>query len=201
MAISKVRLVGFRAASMLVDFQFQFQDNEPVEVDIIEPDELLNHGTNIEIPHMVAVTKQMNLRREICDYLDSINCARFTFVHGLAKIERDAEIGAGSFVGPFSLVASKTVLGKDCMISPYAMISHKSQIGRGSIIQPSAIVAGTTKIGDFCRLNLRSTILDNVTICNDIDLGAGSMITKDICEPGFYVGIPARRRGDVHNDI
>jgi len=36
-----------------------------------------------------------------------------------------------------------------------------------------------------------ATILP-VTICDHVAVGAGAVITKDITEPGFYVGNPAR---------
>ena len=32
-----------------------------------------------------------------------------------------------------------------------------------------------------------------VTVCDDVVIGAGSVVTKDITEPGTYVGNPARR--------
>jgi len=32
-----------------------------------------------------------------------------------------------------------------------------------------------------------------VTIADDVVIGAGSVVTKDIIEPGSYVGNPARR--------
>ena len=32
-----------------------------------------------------------------------------------------------------------------------------------------------------------------VNICDDVVIGAGSVVTKDITEPGTYAGNPARR--------
>ena len=40
-----------------------------------------------------------------------------------------------------------------------------------------------------------STLLP-VTICDDVVIGAGSVVTKDITEPGTYVGNPARKLED-----
>jgi acetyltransferase-like isoleucine patch superfamily enzyme len=31
-----------------------------------------------------------------------------------------------------------------------------------------------------------------VTICDRVVIGAGAVVTKDITEPGFYAGNPAR---------
>ena len=36
-------------------------------------------------------------------------------------------------------------------------------------------------------------ILQGLTICDDTIIGAGAVVTKDILEPGTYVGIPAKK--------
>ena len=48
-----------------------------------------------------------------------------------------------------------------------------------------------TKIGDRVSIGTNATILP-VEICNDVVIGAGSVVTKNITEPGIYVGNPAR---------
>ena len=36
-------------------------------------------------------------------------------------------------------------------------------------------------------------ILQGLTISDDTIVGAGAVVTKDITEPGTYVGVPARK--------
>ena len=49
-----------------------------------------------------------------------------------------------------------------------------------------------THIGYRCRIGSNVTILP-VFIGDDVTIGAGSVVTKDIREPGIYAGNPARR--------
>jgi acetyltransferase-like isoleucine patch superfamily enzyme len=49
-----------------------------------------------------------------------------------------------------------------------------------------------TRIGRKVYIGSNSTILP-VSICDDVVIGAGSVVTRDITEPGTYVGNPARR--------
>lgn len=49
----------------------------------------------------------------------------------------------------------------------------------------------TTRIGNRVSVGTNATILP-VTICDDVVIGAGAVVTKDITEPGIYVGNPAR---------
>jgi acetyltransferase-like isoleucine patch superfamily enzyme len=49
----------------------------------------------------------------------------------------------------------------------------------------------STTIGNRVSLGSNSTIMP-VSICDDVVIGAGSVVTKDITEPGIYAGNPAR---------
>ncbi len=51
----------------------------------------------------------------------------------------------------------------------------------------------STKIGNGVSIGTNATILP-VTICDGTVIGAGAVVTKDITEPGIYVGNPARLR-------
>ena len=49
-----------------------------------------------------------------------------------------------------------------------------------------------THIGNRVSIGTNATIMP-VNICDDVVIGAGSVVTKDITEPGTYAGNPARR--------
>ena len=49
---------------------------------------------------------------------------------------------------------------------------------------------GKTRIGNNVSIGSNSTILP-VTITDHVVIGAGSVVTKDILEPGIYAGNPA----------
>jgi acetyltransferase-like isoleucine patch superfamily enzyme len=49
----------------------------------------------------------------------------------------------------------------------------------------------STTIGSRVSLGSNATILP-VRICDDVVIGAGAVVTKDITQPGIYAGNPAR---------
>jgi acetyltransferase-like isoleucine patch superfamily enzyme len=49
----------------------------------------------------------------------------------------------------------------------------------------------STKIGNKVSIGTNTTILP-VNICDNVVVGAGAVVTKDITKPGIYVGNPAR---------
>jgi acetyltransferase-like isoleucine patch superfamily enzyme len=47
-----------------------------------------------------------------------------------------------------------------------------------------------TRIGHKVSIGTNSTILP-VSICDNVVIGAGSVVTKDVLKPGIYAGNPA----------
>ena len=48
-----------------------------------------------------------------------------------------------------------------------------------------------TTLGNRVSIGTNATILP-VTICDEVVIGAGAVVTKDITQAGIYVGNPAR---------
>jgi acetyltransferase-like isoleucine patch superfamily enzyme len=48
-----------------------------------------------------------------------------------------------------------------------------------------------TRIGNNVSIGTNATVMP-VTICDRVVIGAGSVVTKSINEPGIYAGNPAR---------
>jgi acetyltransferase-like isoleucine patch superfamily enzyme len=50
---------------------------------------------------------------------------------------------------------------------------------------------GRTAIGNRVSIGSNATLLP-VRVCDDVVIGAGSVVTSDISNPGIYAGNPAR---------
>ncbi|MEG1090305.1 MAG: hypothetical protein RSE38_03205, partial [Acinetobacter sp.] len=53
-------------------------------------------------------------------------------------------------------------------------------------------LSGTVKIGEGTWLGTGAVVSNNVNICGDCTVGAGSVVIRDISIAGIYVGSPAR---------
>ena len=54
-------------------------------------------------------------------------------------------------------------------------------------------VAGTVTIGKSTWIGIGATVINNLSICANCMIGAGSTVIKDIKEEGTYVGSPIRK--------
>lgn len=187
-----ITIIGWPGSALAQDIIGMLtEDNQACQ--LLPPDQFLNNEFEPNSKFIVSVNQNLDLRQTIIFKLDSENLNRAKFQHHSACVDQSAAIGDGSVVFYFSAVGHTGVVEKDCIISPYSLIGHRSTVGQGSLVQPGAMIAGSTKIGKFCVMNLRSSILDKLEICDHTIVGAGAMVTKNITTPGHYVGSPARK--------
>jgi acetyltransferase-like isoleucine patch superfamily enzyme len=145
--------------------------------------------------------------------LRSIGIRDVTFGEGVTVVEPvnlyGCTIGDGSFVGPFVEIQAGAVIGKRCRIQSHAFICDLVEIGDDCFVSHGAMFINDpfssggpaggdrtkwkrTRIGDKVAIGTNATIMP-VSICNEVVVGAGAVVTKDIAEPGIYAGNPARR--------
>ena len=109
------------------------------------------------------------------------------FVGPFTEIQSDVIIGARTRVQSHSFICSNVHIGADCFVGHGVMFTNDKfrdrQLSRDFL---------PTRIGNKVYIGSNSTILP-VAICDDVVIGAGSVVTKDITEPGTYAGNPAVR--------
>jgi sugar O-acyltransferase (sialic acid O-acetyltransferase NeuD family) len=189
--MNNIVIVGFEEATITRDFCNLIAQAHTVNV--LHPDDFLVGRHSTDSKFLISVTRDKNLRQALIEYLDAHNLQRATYIHPSALVNPHAMISDGVFIGPFASVFNQAKVHKDCIIGPYSMVSHSASLGQGSIMHPGSMIAGSTNVGQSCLLGMRSTIIDKLEICNNVIIGAGSLVNKNILEPGNYVGSPARR--------
>lgn len=185
-------ILGFNRASVTADFK-GMMTAAGLTVSIQDPEDFLTGNFDRANEYIISVTRDLELRKKLSAMLDRENLSRATFVHETCWIDPSAEIGPGTFISPFCTVASNSKVGKDCLLAPYCLVGHVSTIGNGCLFNPAVTIAGSCTIEDHCKFNLRSSVIDRIFVWSGSEIGAGSMVTKNIEAPGMYVGTPARR--------
>lgn len=120
----------------------------------------------------------------------------------------NCKIGSNSFIGPFVEIQSDVRIGNGCKIQSHSFIcslvsiDDDSFIGHGVMFINDLFKNGgpaqgdkklykKTRIGKNVSIGSNSTILP-VFICDNVVIGAGSVVTKDINIVGIYGGNPAK---------
>lgn len=114
---------------------------------------------------------------------------------GGLKIGKNVEIGANCSIDRGAL--DDTEIHDGVILDNLIHIAHNVVLGENSAIAASCAIAGSTKIGKNFQMGGLSGVLGHLEICDDVTVGAHTLITKNISKPGNYIGImPAQDHKD-----
>ena len=111
-----------------------------------------------------------------------------TFIGPFVEIQRGAVIGKRCRIQSHSFICELVTIGDDCFISHGAMFINDLFLTGGPAGKPD--LWRPTKLGNRVSVGTNATILP-VTICDQVVIGAGAVVTKNITVPGIYAGNPA----------
>ena len=113
------------------------------------------------------------------------------FVGPFVEIQRNVSIGKRTRIQSHAFICELVTIGDDCFISHGAMFINDMFRTGGPTAHDRTDLWAATKLGNHVSIGTNATILP-VTICDNVVIGAGSVVTRDITEPGVYAGNPAR---------
>ena len=114
-----------------------------------------------------------------------------SFIGPFVEIQKNVKIGSRTKIQSHSFVCELVTIGDDCFIGHGVMFINDLFKGGGPAGGDSSKWKAT-KIGNNVSIGSNATILP-VDICDNVVIGAGSVVTKDILESGIYVGNPAKK--------
>jgi acetyltransferase-like isoleucine patch superfamily enzyme len=113
------------------------------------------------------------------------------FIGPFVEIQRNVQIGKKTRVQSHVFICEMVSIGSQCFISHGAKFIN-DLFDEGKPAGGDKSKWKSTTIGDYVSIGTNATVLP-VNIVDHVVVGAGSVVTKDIIEPGVYAGNPARK--------
>lgn len=113
------------------------------------------------------------------------------FVGPFVEIQKSVSVGDRTRIQSHSFLCEFVTIGADCMIAHGVMFIN-DLFADGGPARGDKSKWRSTQVGNDVSIGSNSTILP-VRICDHVVIGAGSVVTKDIVEPGIYAGNPCRK--------
>lgn len=120
------------------------------------------------------------------------NIGENVFIGPFVEIQKDVNIGDNTKIQSHTFVCELVDIGSDCFIGHGVMFIN-DLFSEGGPARGKKELWKSTRIGNHVSIGSNATILP-VTICDRAVIGAGAVVTRDITEPGVYVGNPARKK-------
>ena len=113
------------------------------------------------------------------------------FIGPFVEIQKDVIIGNRTIVQSHTFICELVNIGNDCFIGHGVMFINDTFSGGGPA-RGNKDLWKSTFIGNNVSLGSNASIMP-VRICDNVVIGAGAVVTKDINSPGTYIGNPAKK--------
>ncbi|WP_426441669.1 acyltransferase [Bradyrhizobium genosp. P] len=113
------------------------------------------------------------------------------FIGPFTEIQKGVVVGARTRVQSHTMVCELVTIGEDCFIGHGVMFVNDT-FSIGGPAGGKRNLWRETHVGNRVSVGSNATIMP-VNIVDDVVIGAGSVVTRDIVTPGTYAGNPARR--------
>lgn len=105
----------------------------------------------------------------------------------------EVKLGIGTIICPGTILTTDIKIGNHVILNLNCTVGHDVVIGDYTTASPGVNISGNVSIGKRCYLGTNSVIREKISICDDVVIGAGGVVVKDITEPGVYVGNPVKK--------
>ena len=129
-------------------------------------------------------------RVEIIEPVNLYNCKIVDncFFGPFVEIQEDVVIGKNNRIQSHTFICSKVKIKNNCFIG-HGVVFVNDKFENGGPSGKSKL--RKTLVGNRVSIGSNSTILP-VKICDNVVIGAGSVVTKSISSKGIYAGNPAK---------
>lgn len=124
-------------------------------------------------------------------------CSFATLVHPSAVVHGSCVLGAGTVVFAGAVLQPEARLGAQVIIGSSATVSHDCQLDDAVHLAPGVRLAGAVRVGARSALGTGAVVIPGISIGEDVTVGAGAAVIRDLPSGVTAVGVPARivRRG------
>jgi sugar O-acyltransferase (sialic acid O-acetyltransferase NeuD family) len=154
-------------------------------------DWLLGLGSGGQKPCAVITIAKPKIRENIAKklyrYVNWINV-----IHPFASISISSTIGKGNIVQSFVSINANTKIGDHCIINYNSMIGHDVVLEEYVSIMPQCGIPGGCSLKKRAYIGIGTTMIQNIVIGEDVVIGAGSVVLKDVNRDTTVFGNPAR---------
>ena len=113
-------------------------------------------------------------------------------IHSTSWVDATATIKEGCVIYPSCCIDAHAIINANTILNVACTVAHDTVIEKHCFLSPRVALAGFITIEEMCILGINCTIIDNIKIIAQTQIGGGTVVIKSIEVCGLYVGNPAK---------
>lgn len=152
---------------------------------------LLNHGGELAVTIAVGSARIRKIIHEKCKQNSKLYYPNL--IDPSAIMSDRIVFGEGNIVCAACVLTVNIEIGNFMIMNLDCTLGHDAIIHDYVTIYPSVNISGMVDVGEESELGTGSQVIQGIHICNNVIVGAGATVVKNLDLPGTYVGAPAKR--------
>jgi sugar O-acyltransferase (sialic acid O-acetyltransferase NeuD family) len=140
---------------------------------------------------VIAIADPLS-RKRVAETLPSTTTYT-TIIHPSAVISKWVEIGVGSIITAGTILTCNINIGKHAHLNLHTTVGHDCVIGDFFTTAPATNISGNCSFGNCVYFGTNAAVRQGVRIVDNVTIGMGGVVVKDITEEGVYIGNPLKK--------
>jgi len=171
---------------------FMAEDDHITETNIMGIDVIPFSKFDPKLYNVVVAIGDPNTRKKIVESFPK-ETTFTTIIHPNALISEWVEIGEGSIITAGVILTCNIKIGKHSQLNLQTTIGHDCELGDYFTTAPGANISGNCIFGEKVYFGTNASVRQGVSICNDVTIGMGGVVVKNILDSGVYIGNPLKK--------
>lgn len=113
-------------------------------------------------------------------------------IHSSCWVDKTAKVLEGCVIYPGCNIDAHAEIQNNTILNIGCTIAHDTVVGNHCFLSPRVALAGFIKMEELCIIGINATVIDNINIVTQTQIGAGTVVIKSIENKGLYVGNPQK---------
>ncbi len=173
-------------ACFMVDDEY-FSDTEIMGIAVIPKSRF-----DMDLHEVVVSIGDSALRKKIVESFPKFT--KFaTIIHPSVIMSQWVEIGEGSIITAGCILTCNIKIGKHAQLNLATTIGHDFVANDYFTTAQGVNVSGNCTFGECVYLGANAAVREKISLCDNVTIGMGGIVVKNINESGVFVGNPVKR--------
>lgn len=130
-------------------------------------------------------------RKKYVDLISGKGGDFYTYISDNAFVNPTAQIGKGSYISRWTSISDNVTIGEHVIIHSFSVLGHDAKVCDYSTLLSYVFLGGYSEVGVMSTLNPKSMIIPHKKVGNNVIVGSGSVVIRNVKDGLSVHGNPA----------